>query len=236
MGILIVLIIIIFIGSLISSKNNINQTNISVNSNDSRTYRLKHIMGVADFDCLTDFIIRVNNKDIWLQNTNTILFENITCINYYTRFINADELNMKNVLLGGVLAGGAGAIVGSQGKKKIVTHTHYFIEVLYNQGDNNKILVLSDNPNNGNKNIYNLFQFFKEIIDNNSFNIVLSKINYENSEMFKQTQDTIAKTNTVLQIDNNILSQIEKLAQLKDNNILTEEEFNIKKQELLSRL
>ena len=81
-----------------------------------------------------------------------------------------------------------------------------------------------------------MFQFFKEIIDNNSFNIVLSKINYENSEMFKQTQDTIAKTNTVLQIDNNILSQIEKLAQLKDNNILTEEEFNIKKQELLSRL
>ena len=31
MEILIVLIIIIFIGSLISSKNNINQTNISVN-------------------------------------------------------------------------------------------------------------------------------------------------------------------------------------------------------------
>ena len=108
--------------------------------------------------------------------------------------------------------------------------------MLYTQGDNNKILVLSDNPNNGNKNIYNLFQFFKEIIDNNSFNIVLSKINYEDSEMFKQTQDTITNTNTASQIDNNILSQIEKLAQLKDNNILTEEEFNIKKQELLSRL
>ena len=236
MEVLIGLIIIIIVVSLISPKTNSSPNSISTNSADSKTYRLKHITGVADFDCLTDFTIRVNNEDIWLQNTNTILFENIIRINYYTRFINSDELNMKNVLLGGVLAGGAGAIVGSQSKKKAVTHTHYFIEVLYTQDGNNKILVLSDNPNNGNRKIYNLFQFFKEIIDNNSFNIVLSKINYEDSEMFKQTQSTITNTNTASQIDNNILSQIEKLAQLKDNNILTEEEFNIKKQELLSRL
>lgn len=236
MEILIGLIFIIIVINAISSKNSSSPNNISINNTDSKTYRLKHIMGVADFDCLTDFTIRVNNEDIWLQNTNTILFENMIRINYYTRFVNADELNMKNVLLGGVLAGGAGAIVGSQGKKKVVTHTHYFIEVLYNQGDNNKILVLSDNPNNGNKNIYNLFQFLKDIVDNNSLNIVLSKINYEDSEMFKQTQSKITNTNIASQIDNNILSQIEKLAQLKNNNILTEEEFNIKKQELLSRL
>jgi hypothetical protein len=36
--------------------------------------------------------------------------------------------------------------------------------------------------------------------------------------------------------DNNITSQIQKLADLKDSGILTEEEFQAKKTELLSRI
>ena len=73
----------------------------------------------------------------------------------------------------------------------------------------------------------------------------MQAINYEDSEMYKQSQnktnvtDNIVKnTMTVTTKENNhdIIIQIEQLAKLKDNNILTEEEFNTKKQELLSRL
>lgn len=55
-------------------------------------------------------------------------------------------------------------------------------------------------------------------------------------DMMKNQFQNNSSASTVVQPENNALDQIRKLAELKNDGILTEEEFNIKKQELLKRI
>ena len=51
------------------------------------------------------------------------------------------------------------------------------------------------------------------------------------SNVFKENS-----SNTIKDSSNDILSQIEKLSELKEKGILTEDEFNAKKTDLLARM
>ncbi|MDA9015796.1 SHOCT domain-containing protein [Flavobacteriaceae bacterium] len=55
-------------------------------------------------------------------------------------------------------------------------------------------------------------------------------------DMMKNQFQNNSSSSTIVQPENDVLDQIRKLAELKNDGILTEEEFNIKKQELLKKI
>ena len=75
-----------------------------------------------------------------------------------------------------------------------------------------------------------------------TYNILVSyKVNnakqvQEIQQIFEQALSDYNPQNTVVSSQPNAIEQIEKLAALKDKGIISEDEFNAKKSELLSRL
>jgi hypothetical protein len=219
--------------------------NTEENMNTYKKFVFKHIYGLPEFDCLADITITVTNSGITIQNAGYIGFQNISHISSYKRYVVSDTINIKNALLGGVVAGGAGTLIGSQTQKKKTTQEYYFAEISYTKNNINKIVVISDDCNKGYTRIGFLTDCIKSLAKNKEIDVILQAINYEDSEMYKQSQNktnivdnTVQNTiNTTIKENNyDIIVNIEQLAKLRDNNILTEEEFNTKKQELLSRL
>lgn len=141
-------------------------------------------------------------------------------IQFYTRngdyrvetTVEGGGVDLGGAVVGGVLAGGVGALLG--GREKITT-TNKEID------DRNTYLYYIEN--NENKRMVFTSKDYNE----------LSKLIPE-KEMSYIQNSKIVESNTSQ--GNNIYKDIEELAKLRDKDILTEEEFNQKKQLLLDKI
>jgi hypothetical protein len=115
-----------------------------------------------------------------------------------------------------VIAGGAGAVIASRKKteavkSELVTHdTHETILSYYQNGDRTTLIFE-----------YEDYQALEDLMPEKNFNVV-SEI-----KRLKLIQQSVNMA---------ITEQIKELAMLKDDGILTEAEFTVKKKELLAKL
>jgi len=123
--------------------------------------------------------------------------------------------DIAGALVGGLIAGGVGAIIGSRSEVKSSLVTHDSREVILAYINNGQMETLS----------FNHFDYktLNELIPQKSYD-VLSEIKKQNI-----IQANISNTKT-------IPDQIYDLSRLKEDGIITENEFQSKKSELLTRL
>ncbi len=129
--------------------------------------------------------------------------------------------SIKGAVAGQVIAGSVGAIIGSRNKNKEVKSeliTHDTRETIINYFDENNMrcTLYFDTK---------AFQIFKDLIPEKEYAIV----NAINSSQLVAEQ----KSNSEYK---NIVQQIRELAKLKDEGIITDEEFSSKKKLLLDKI
>lgn len=129
--------------------------------------------------------------------------------------------SFEGALVGGAIAGGAGAIIGSRNKidpisSELITHDSRETFLKYFDDNNLKHSMVFD---------FKDYEKFNELIPQKAFTIV-------NTIKTNDIIDSVLNEST----GSNILDQIRELAKLKDEGILTEEEFSNKKKELLARI
>jgi hypothetical protein len=128
--------------------------------------------------------------------------------------------DLSGAIVGGLLFGGAGAIVGSRKKiegvkSELITHDKRETIISYIKDGHRKILTLA----------YSDFYALKDLIPNKDRNIVI--------EIEKNTIiDNSVKPNNM----DIIADKIRIISKLKDDDFLTEEEFLLKKNELLKMI
>jgi hypothetical protein len=126
--------------------------------------------------------------------------------------------SISGAIVGGVLFGGVGAIVGSRNKSnpiksELITHDSREVIFTYYQDNQFKELILKHND----------YKTLFELIPEKSYEVIC--------EVRKQKVVQSSITNT-----KSIPEQIQELAKLKDSGILTVQEFDYKKNELLARM
>ena len=110
----------------------------------------------------------------------------IPSCDYFTD-ISTSQPNLKNALIGGVIAGGAGAIIGAKTSKN-KTEQYYFMEIVYTKNNKNAVIVLSDNPKNINNKLRELAFLLQSKAKINNIDIYITASTYEKSEMYKALQ------------------------------------------------
>lgn len=150
-------------------------------------FHLKHIYGIPSCDYFTDINTRINDNAIILNITRNIYFSNIKYFNFYSKKINTSQTNFKNALIGGIIAGGAGAIIGSCANKQ-VTETYYFMEIVYTKNNQQAIIVLSDNPKNINNKLREFAISVQKKAQQNNIDINITGSSFEQSETYKIMQ------------------------------------------------
>ncbi|GLC32178.1 SHOCT domain-containing protein [Clostridium omnivorum] len=231
---------------VLSSNKQRKETNQKIDTYKSKTdipsnaRTIKYIEGMESIN----YFIKESQYYIWREANNIKLALNpinvinlatevgqgkvmmfpIDKIQYYSIVGDAyTETNVKGggssltgAVVGGVIAGGAGAVIGS--RKEIKTET--------NRVDNRKtIITYSDNGTT--RNIFfapDAYETLLQLIPEKDINFINSNIN---SSASTQNKDDI---------NNDVYDKIRQLAKLKDDGILTEEEFNSKKKVLLEKI
>lgn len=125
---------------------------------------------------------------------------------------------------------GAGAIVGANTRKSKNIVSNLSIRIVTNEIDNPLYsLDLITNQIDINKPLY--ANFYKVVLEfaNNVYATIQAIINENN-------KSNIEKENTLEQNNSNGLEQLEKLADLKEKGIITNEEFEESKKKILSKL
>ena len=128
--------------------------------------------------------------------------------------------DIRGAIIGGVVAGGVGAVIGSRKetdsiKSKLVTHDTRETVLCYYKNGNRRSIVFE----------YENYQVFEDLIPEKNYDIVTETKR-------KGLTQQIAKHDYT----KTIAEQIRELATLKNDGILTEEEFKEKKGELLARM
>jgi hypothetical protein len=128
--------------------------------------------------------------------------------------------DIGGAIVGGVIAGGAGAIIGSRKKteeikSKLVTHDTRETILSYFLNGNRKTIVFKHGD----------FQMFEDLIPEKNYDLV--------TEIKRQR---LVQQSTKADSSKAITEQIKELAKLKDDGILTEDEYDAKKRELLARI
>lgn len=147
-------------------------------------FHLKHIYGIPSCDYFVDIDTRVNNDSLILNKTRNIYLKNIKYFNFYSKTINTSQPNFKNAFIGGVVAGGVGAIIGSNTKKQ-VSEIYYFMEIVYIKNNQQAVVVLSDNPKKFNNNLKALALLLQNKAKANNIEITITASSYEKSETYK---------------------------------------------------
>ena len=129
--------------------------------------------------------------------------------------------SLKGAVVGGVIAGGAGAVIGSRKKtdpikSELITHDNR--ETFLNFFDNNNVKHSMFFE-------YKDHDSFKELIPEKDYNIVNTiQTNLILSKVISESES------------GNVADKIRELAKLKDEGILTEQEFSEKKKALLDKI
>lgn len=129
--------------------------------------------------------------------------------------------NIGWAVVGGVIAGGAGAIIGSRNKidsikSELITHDNRATYLFFNDKENKKLQIIFN---------FNAYKTLNELIPDKAYEII---------NMIK-TNEILEKANTG-DASSKIANQIRELAKLKEEGILTDEEFNDKKKSLLEKM
>lgn len=133
-------------------------------------------------------------------------------------------------IVGGALAGGVGAIVGSNTRKSKNIVSNLSVRIVTNEIDNPLYNVALITYNiDINKTLYANFYKIAMQFANNVYATIQAIIN-ENNKSKTQKEDIQEQNNTTG------LEQLEKLAQLKEKGIITQEEFEESKRKILSKL
>lgn len=134
--------------------------------------------------------------------------------------ITGGDVNLAGALVGGMIAGGAGMVLG--GRNGI---SSYQIE-----HDTRRTVMTIKLPNGDKRKLvfdFHAFEVFKDIVPEKNGEIV-SEI--EKKQLIsQQTQPTALPSS-------NITDSIRKLKELKDEGLISDEEFAAKREELLSRM
>lgn len=207
-------------------KNNnipLNKEDIYCISKDSEDINDRLYAWIENYDLCLINANHINRKEGLLKEKLLLPLKNIA---FYSlegdyrvqQIIEGGGTSLTGAVIGGILAGGAGAIIGSRKKtetkeKEIDDRKTY---LYYMENDEAREIVF-------NKDAYIKL---KTLIPNKDIAFI---------EKEKKAKEITNKSNQELKTDD-IYADIEKLSELKDKGILTEEEFNIKKGELLNRI
>ncbi len=136
---------------------------------------------------------------------------------YYTTDVSGGGgggSSLKGAVIGGLIAGGTGAVIGS---RKGINEVQSSSEV----HDEQQLLLYFKNDDQVVHMDASMFDVFTELIPDKDYDIVAAETKSE------QNNDDVEDINIKL---------LKQLASLHDNGILTDEEYDSKKAELLSRL
>ncbi len=142
---------------------------------------------------------------------------NLKDIIFFSRFgefytlTSGGGYNLSGAIIGGVIAGGAGAIIGSRNKIESHAIDKRNTSLTYNENGNVRTIVFDTKA----------FDIFLSIMPEKEISVV-NTLKQENPEVMMNAQDDISL-------------KINKLAELKANDHMTEEEFNERKKLLLDK-
>ncbi|NFO88541.1 SHOCT domain-containing protein [Clostridium botulinum] len=193
----------------------------------SKKPKTKMAFKLIDGICLdkgTYIEVNIQDDNLMLSDARknyvlNIKYKDITNIVYdsYREQITKNKSAVGRAVVGGVLTGGLGAIVGGMSgvgtKTKTKTLWAMYIEYLDTTAQTKNVIILEDIILVGVK------KFAEQI-----------KIKINNAPKIDAPVSNNNSNN------NDIPDQILKLAELKDKNIISNEEFQIKKAELLARM
>lgn len=128
--------------------------------------------------------------------------------------------SIGGAVAGGLIAGEAGAVIGSRKKvneikSELITHDTRETFLNYFDGNERHSLFFDDNA----------FQRFNDLIPEKEFSIVNA---IKSSEIIKNQVSTNSQKS--------VTDQLRELAKLRDDGIITENEFNEKKKQLLDKI
>jgi len=127
--------------------------------------------------------------------------------------------SLGGAVAGGLIAGETGAIIGSRKKVNEIKSeliTHDTRETFLNYFDNGRHSLFFD---------IGAYQVFNDLMPEKEFSIVSAVRTSE-----------IIKSQTSINDQKSVADQIRELAKLKDEGLLTEEEFSVKKKQLLDKI
>lgn len=130
----------------------------------------------------------------------------------------SDGPSISGAVIGGVLAGGAGAIIGSQINNKEIKS-----EIVENDVRKTILKYYKDGNLVSKEYDYQVFNVFEELIPDKEYNIVIQ------SEIQKTQRQTASN-------DTNIEDSLRKLKNLREKDLIDESEYQQKKKELLDTL
>jgi len=213
-------------------KHNINKTlvkNLEIIKSKGFKFDYNIVQYIANkkeiiFFCLpiekTSFKLMVANETYLLNLWNdkketkpiTILKEDIATYTYHgTEIVNIEgsggDLDVGGAIMGGVLFGGVGALLGGKTATKVTSTKEDLREVQINTTDNKSIIV-------------------------KGFDLYQDLINYFPDKELKNT----VKESKVNKKSNKSVDSLKQLKEMLDDELITQEEYNKKKEEILSKL
>lgn len=213
----IVMVIFLVQWAMVTSKNDIIR--------EKKEQRIK-----AELSKYTiDREIRNGNNIVSLDNKHEILIiRNTSDMTYdiikYGELLSCEILENNSTVMkggvgravvGGIIAGGAGAIVGANTRKSEIMR-ELTIRIITSNSRKSSYVIKLQGENLSNE----AYNFINEV-----YAIITNLINQYSK-----------KEKAQVSANNDITEQIEKLAILKEKKIITEEEFETKKKELLSKI
>lgn len=141
---------------------------------------------------------------------------------------------MGSTIAGGIFFGGLGAMAGASGSRSIDKKCSTLKLKIYTNNISDSVIVLDFLEDE----IYEGSSKYEEIIDAINKMIGFLKIARENNRQKERKEDkkVIVENVDDIKTDNDNFSQLEKLAELKEKGIITEQEFEEGKKKILSKL
>ena len=143
------------------------------------------------------------------------------------------QSKIASTLAGGILLGGVGALAGANGRKQINDICNSLILKMY-FSDNGAVCItekINERPLYKNSIEY---QSLSSTVDN-----IVSVLKYVKQQaeysVYSNPKMTSTKENNKIE-DTSSINQLEKLAELKEKGIITEQEFEESKKKILSKL
>lgn len=143
------------------------------------------------------------------------------------------QSKIASTLAGGILLGGLGALAGANGRKQINDICNSLILKMY--FSNNGAVCITEKIND--RALYKNSIEYKSLsstVDN-----IVSVLKYVKQQadysVYSNSRTASAKENNKIE-DTSSINQLEKLAELKEKGIITEEEFEESKKKILSKL
>ncbi len=157
-----------------------------------------------------------NAKLISINISDIVYFKVIGDISYVTN-VESSGINVKGAAIGAVVAGDAGAIIGSRPKitSKVEEKDNRFVELKYKDDETIKTLKFD----------YTALDIFREIIPEKEYEYA----GFTTEKVTEQAQEDTANSYTIEE-------RFKKLNDLKHAGLITEEEFANKKKELLEQI